>query len=217
MTTDNKKPEKIERRDFFKKTGTGTVAGMIAAGFPAIISGQTVTNPLKLGLVGCGGRGSGAAAQALTADPHNVLTAVADIDEAIVEQATSRLKQQHQVRRPGEDRARVCRARCLRQSHQQRRRRRAAGHAARIPAAAPDRGGERQQACLLRKAVRDRFARRARRSWRRRSWRRRRTCRWWPGFCWRYNNMIQEAVPAGPQRRHRPAGRRTTRPTTRTR
>src|SRR5437762_14195148 len=67
MTTDNKKPEKIERRDFLKKTGTGTVAGMIAAGFPAIISGQSVTNSLKLGLVGCGGRGSGAAAQALTA------------------------------------------------------------------------------------------------------------------------------------------------------
>ena len=93
MTTDNKKPEKIERRDFLKKTGTGTVAGMIAAGFPAIISGQTVTNSLKIGLVGCGGRGSGAAAQALTADPNNVLTSVADIDEAIVEQATSRLKQ----------------------------------------------------------------------------------------------------------------------------
>ena len=93
MTTDNKKPEKIERRDFLKKTGTGTVAGMIAAGFPAIISGQTVTNSLKIGLVGCGGRGSGAAAQALTADPNNVLTSVADIDEAIVEHATSRLKQ----------------------------------------------------------------------------------------------------------------------------
>ena len=93
MTTDNKKPEKIERRDFLKKTGTGTVAGMIAAGFPAIISGQTVTNSLKIGLVGCGGRGSGAAAQALTADKNNILTSVADVDEAIVEQASSRLKQ----------------------------------------------------------------------------------------------------------------------------
>ena len=41
---------------------------------------------------GRGGRGSGAAAQALTADPNNELTAVADIDEAIVEQAATRLK-----------------------------------------------------------------------------------------------------------------------------
>jgi predicted dehydrogenase len=79
---------KIERRDFIKKTG----AGMIAAGFPAIISGQTVSNALKIGLIGAGGRGSGAAAQALNADPNNELTAVADIDEAIVEQAANRLK-----------------------------------------------------------------------------------------------------------------------------
>jgi predicted dehydrogenase len=89
-TTPKKEPDKIERRDFLKKTGT--VAGAIAVGFPAIISGQTVTNALKLGLVGCGGRGNGAAGQALTADPHNELTALADIDSAIVEQAATRLK-----------------------------------------------------------------------------------------------------------------------------
>jgi len=87
---DDKKPEQIERREFLKKTGT--VAGVMAAGFPAIISGQSVTNSLKVGLVGCGGRGSGAARQALTADPNNELTAVADVDETIVQQATERLK-----------------------------------------------------------------------------------------------------------------------------
>src|SRR3954447_7994517 len=86
---DDNKPEKIERRDFLKKTGT--VAGVIAAGFPSIISGQSVTNSLKLGLVGCGGRGSGAAGQALTASKDNVLTSVADIDETIVDTATKRL------------------------------------------------------------------------------------------------------------------------------
>ncbi len=81
---------KIERRDFLKKTGT--VAGVIAAGFPGIISAQTVTNAVKVGLVGAGGRGTGAARQALLADPNNELTAVADIDEAIVEQAATRLR-----------------------------------------------------------------------------------------------------------------------------
>src|SRR6185436_2227520 len=88
--TDDKKPAKIERREFLKKTGT--VAGVMAAGFPSIISGQSVTNSLKVGLVGCGGRGSGAARQALTANKNNELTAVADVDEAIVQQATDRLK-----------------------------------------------------------------------------------------------------------------------------
>jgi myo-inositol 2-dehydrogenase/D-chiro-inositol 1-dehydrogenase len=87
--TDDKKPEKIERREFLKKTGT--VAGVMAAGFPSIISAQSVTNSLKIGLVGCGGRGSGAAGQALTASKDNVLTSVADIDETIVDTATKRL------------------------------------------------------------------------------------------------------------------------------
>ncbi len=89
-TPPDKAANKIERRDFLKKSGT--VAGVIAAGFPGIISGQTVTNAVKIGLVGCGGRGLGAAGQALIADPSNELTAVADIDEAIVAQAVSRLK-----------------------------------------------------------------------------------------------------------------------------
>jgi predicted dehydrogenase len=88
--TPNKESAKIERRDFIKKTGTA--AGVLAAGFPGIISGQSVTNSLKVGLVGAGGRGSGAAAQALNADPNNELTAVADIDEEIVERAATRLK-----------------------------------------------------------------------------------------------------------------------------
>ena len=176
---DERQSNKIERRDFLKKTGT--VAGVIAAGFPGIISGQTVTNAVKVGLVGCGGRGSGAAGQALTADPNNELTAVADIDEAIVEQRGDPAEGQHAVRGAGEDRPRLLRAGCLRQGDQQRRRRRAAGDAAGIPAAAPDGGGEREQARLLRKAVRDGFARRARGAWRRRSWRRRRTSRSSPG------------------------------------
>ena len=52
------------RRDFLKTTSTALGAA-IGAGFPAILSAQTVTNAIKVGLVGCGGRGSGAAAQAL--------------------------------------------------------------------------------------------------------------------------------------------------------
>src|SRR5215203_3505254 len=89
-TTPDTPQTTIERRDFIKKTGAA--AGALAAGFPAIISGQSVTNALKLGLVGAGGRGTGAAGQALSADPNNVLTAVADIDESIVETAATRLK-----------------------------------------------------------------------------------------------------------------------------
>lgn len=80
----------MERRDFIKKSTAA--AGAMAVGFPGIISAQTVTNALKVGLVGCGGRGNGAAGQALTADPNAELTAIADIDPLIVEQSAARLK-----------------------------------------------------------------------------------------------------------------------------
>src|SRR5205085_2993519 len=36
---------------------------------------------IKIGLIGCGGRGSGAADQAMSADPNVVLTAVGDVFE----------------------------------------------------------------------------------------------------------------------------------------
>lgn len=47
-------------------------------GFPAIVRAAENEAPLKIGLIGCGGRGSGAAAQALTADPNVTLTALGD-------------------------------------------------------------------------------------------------------------------------------------------
>ncbi len=79
------------RRDFLKST-TGVVGGALAAGFPAIISAQSVTNAIKVGLVGCGGRGTGAAAQALTADDYNELIAVADVDQGQVDRALEELR-----------------------------------------------------------------------------------------------------------------------------
>ena len=59
------------RRDFIK---TATVFGV-----PALLKGASVTNSLKVGIVGCGGRGTGATAQAVKADDGAELTAMADI------------------------------------------------------------------------------------------------------------------------------------------
>jgi predicted dehydrogenase len=78
------------RREFLK--ASGTLGGTLALGFPSIISGQTVTNAIKVGLVGCGGRGTGAASQALHADDHAELVAVADIDQANADRCLETLK-----------------------------------------------------------------------------------------------------------------------------
>src|SRR5688572_24737523 len=79
------------RRSFLK--GAGALGASAAvAGFPAVISAQTVTNAIKVGLVGCGGRGTGAASQALRADDYTELVSVADIDQAQIDKSLGTLK-----------------------------------------------------------------------------------------------------------------------------
>lgn len=68
-------PSNPSRRQFIA-TAAATTA---IAGFPNILRAQGGTPAvLKIGLIGAGGRGTGAASQALTADPNVKLWAVAD-------------------------------------------------------------------------------------------------------------------------------------------
>jgi predicted dehydrogenase len=78
MTTNSDKT--TTRRDFLKTSAV--IGGALMA--PAILPGKSFavnTDTLKVGLIGCGGRGSGAASQALKADSNVVLTAMADVFE----------------------------------------------------------------------------------------------------------------------------------------
>ena len=87
--------KKPDRRDFLKTSGAAGSA--LLTGFSNIISAQTVTNAIKVGLVGCGGRGTGAASQALHADDYTELTAVADIDQAQIDKSLQTLKKIQKV------------------------------------------------------------------------------------------------------------------------
>lgn len=63
------------RRKFLASAG----AAASVIGFPSLLRAQGESQaPLKLGLIGCGGRGTGAASQALNADANVTLWAVAD-------------------------------------------------------------------------------------------------------------------------------------------
>jgi myo-inositol 2-dehydrogenase / D-chiro-inositol 1-dehydrogenase len=79
------------RREFLKQA-TGAVGASLVSGFPAIISAQTITKAIKVGLVGCGGRGTGAASQALQADDQVELTAVADTDQLQIDKSLATLR-----------------------------------------------------------------------------------------------------------------------------
>ncbi len=80
------------RREFLKLGGAaaaGATVGSLALSRGAHAAGSDL---LKIGLVGCGGRGSGAAANAMNADPGVRLVAMADVFEDKVRGSRDRLK-----------------------------------------------------------------------------------------------------------------------------
>jgi predicted dehydrogenase len=72
-------PPNTSRRDFLKNTGRLAVASSVMAGLaPGLYAGEN--NTIKIALVGCGGRGSGAAVDALSVKRGPVkLVAMADV------------------------------------------------------------------------------------------------------------------------------------------
>ena len=67
------------RRDFIAASATAASAFAFAGGVHAQ-SGDAI----KVGLIGCGGRGTGAASQALNADPHTKLVAMGEDRKSVV-------------------------------------------------------------------------------------------------------------------------------------
>lgn len=68
------------RRDFLRHSGRVAAASLLASAVPAVHAGED--NTIQLALVGCGGRGTGAAADALTTKSGPIkLVAMADVFE----------------------------------------------------------------------------------------------------------------------------------------
>jgi predicted dehydrogenase len=86
------------RREFLKTSGAVTAATMAA---PFIATGRAADispgDTIRVGLVGCGGRGTGAAQQALKADSNVQLVAVADPFESQMEQSVAALAKSSEV------------------------------------------------------------------------------------------------------------------------
>jgi predicted dehydrogenase len=95
----------LQRREFLTRSSIVIAAAAVEA-FPSITSGKNLVEPLKLALVGCGGRGAGAASQALLADANLKLVAAADLFEDRLAPALGGLQAKHgdQVNVPAERR-----------------------------------------------------------------------------------------------------------------
>lgn len=86
------------RRSFLK---TASAAGVISAvSAPSITRGQGAPDnrKLKVGLVGCGGRGSGAASDAMTADSNVELWAAGDVFQSSIDGSLRNLQNQFKDR-----------------------------------------------------------------------------------------------------------------------
>ncbi len=83
------------RRQFLKTGAVGAAALASLNSFRSVHAAEN--NVLKVGLVGCGGRGRGAAMQALNADPNTRLVAVCDAFPDIAQNAANAFKSNEKV------------------------------------------------------------------------------------------------------------------------
>jgi myo-inositol 2-dehydrogenase / D-chiro-inositol 1-dehydrogenase len=88
-------PFLTSRREFLKTSAL--VSGVLAA--PGILPSSGLaaekTGTIKVGLIGCGGRGSGAASQAMNADPEVVLVAMGDAFDDQLQKSLQSLQKEH--------------------------------------------------------------------------------------------------------------------------
>ncbi len=88
MNQDTQK-SRLSRRQFVQ---TAATAAAVSAAFPRFVVGAAGDSEIKVGLVGCGGRGTGAAVDAMNADPHVKIVALADIYQDRLEGCRNHIK-----------------------------------------------------------------------------------------------------------------------------
>ena len=86
----------LTRRAFVRTSAATTAAALVVP--KVALGGRSRLDTIKVGLVGCGGRGTGAAEQALNADPNAVLTAMADAFPERVDASLGRLQNNEAIR-----------------------------------------------------------------------------------------------------------------------
>jgi len=84
--------DRSSRRDFLASSATGIAAASLGSG--VYVGGS---DTLRVGLIGCGGRGTGAASQALSADPNVKLIAMGDLFADHLQSSLSELRNEEAV------------------------------------------------------------------------------------------------------------------------
>ena len=80
----------ISRRDFLRTSAFASTVGAVATSATGVFAAGSDT--IRVGLVGCGARGTGAAMNCVLSSPGVVITALADVFPDRVQAALKRLK-----------------------------------------------------------------------------------------------------------------------------
>lgn len=83
----------LKRRDFLKTTSTAVGAALLGVGIERVAHAAS-DDTIKIALIGCGGRGSGAVNQALNTG-YAKLIAMADVSQSQIDKSLENLKKQH--------------------------------------------------------------------------------------------------------------------------
>ena len=86
------------RRDFFRSGAAVAATAALPLNFNTSLFAAG-SDQLKVGLVGCGGRGTGAAGEALQADSQSKLVAVADLSTNAIDSSLSNLQKNERIAR----------------------------------------------------------------------------------------------------------------------
>src|SRR3974390_1473204 len=86
---------RTSRREFLKTSGTAVAAAALT-GTISSPGYAAEKNTIKIALVGCGGRGTGAAAQALSTSGPTKLWAMADVFDHRLQSSLGNIKQAHE-------------------------------------------------------------------------------------------------------------------------
>src|SRR5947207_237876 len=96
QSVDSSSKSNLSRRQFLKSTSAAVAGTSVLGGLSIERSAFAASSDtLKLALIGCGGRGSGAADQALSTGGPTKLVAMADVFKDRLEGSLSSLKDKH--------------------------------------------------------------------------------------------------------------------------
>lgn len=80
----------VTRRSFLRNGSTGLAGAALVSSYPHIVNAQAAKT-IRIGIVGCGGRGSGALVDSMKADPYVELVAMGDLDPKKLETSHSNI------------------------------------------------------------------------------------------------------------------------------